>query len=744
MTGKKITTLPPGEIRKRKRESFIIAISLLFIIALTWAEIHLAKLRAAVQVGNKIIIFGLINIIILLIILLVYLVFRNIAKLLLERRQNVVGAKLRTKLVLAFVGLSLVPTMLLFFVSAGFIDNSINNWFNKQVETSHEESMEVAQTFYKNSAANALYYGRQISSFIKEQKLINEQNLPRLKELIRQKQTEYNLGVVEIYSSQREELVRATNAKLPLGEFTNPASEDINLGLQGKELTKVNSIGKAELIRGIVPIYSNWDPKDIVGVVVVNYYVPYSLVSKMKEISASYHEFRQLKILKNPIITAYILTLFLITLVIMLLALWFGVYLAKSLTIPIQELAEATRQIADGNLDINLGEQGGDEIGMLVSSFNKMTEDLRHHQQILNKTNEELTRSNLELEQRRLYMETVLKNVTAGVISVDKEGVLTTVNKSAERLLNINNSDVLGRHFREVLRPGQLDIVNGILRDIILSKQDTISKQVTIPTQESKLTLQVNLSLLKDENDEFMGTVVVFDDLTHLIKAQRMAAWREVARRIAHEIKNPLTPIQLSAQRLRKRYLTRFSEDEKVFDECTGMIIKSVDEIKTLVDEFSNFARMPTSQPAVNNLNDIIREALTLYQEAHRNIGFSFNPDDTIPLFPLDRDQIKRVMINLLDNAVAAVGGEGKIDIESSFDNDLKMATFIVADTGIGIPPEDRSRLFEPYFSTKKSGTGLGLAIVNSIISDHHGFIRVKDNIPKGTKFIVELPVSGA
>jgi two-component system nitrogen regulation sensor histidine kinase NtrY len=174
------------------------------------------------------------------------------------------------------------------------------------------------------------------------------------------------------------------------------------------------------------------------------------------------------------------------------------------------------------------------------------------------------------------------------------------------------------------------------------------------------------------------------------------------------------------------------------------MIIKSVDEIKTLVDEFSNFARMPAIQPAVNNLNDVIREALTLYQEAHRNIGFTFRPDDSVPLFPLDRDQIKRVLINLLDNAVAAIGGEGNIDIESSFDQNLKMATFIVADTGLGIPPEDRSRLFEPYFSTKKTGTGLGLAIVNSIISDHHGFIRVKDNIPKGTKFIVELPVCGA
>jgi two-component system nitrogen regulation sensor histidine kinase NtrY len=341
-------------------------------------------------------------------------------------------------------------------------------------------------------------------------------------------------------------------------------------------------------------------------------------------------------------------------------------------------------------------------------------------------------------------METVLKNVTAGVISVDKHGVLTTVNKSAERLMNINGVEVMGKHFREVLRPDQLDIVNSILRDLVVRKQNTISKQAIIPTQDAKLTLQVNISLLKDEHDDFMGTVVVFDDLTNLIKAQRMAAWREVARRIAHEIKNPLTPIKLSAQRLRKRYLTRLDNDEKVFDECTGMIIKSVDELKTLVDEFSNFARMPAVHPVVNNLNEIIAEALTMYHEAHRKITFTFRPDNSIPLFPLDRDQIKRVLINLLDNAVAAIGEEGNVDLESAYNEDLKMATFIVSDNGIGIAPEDRGRLFEPYFSTKKSGTGLGLAIVSSIISDHHGFIRVKDNIPKGTKFIVELPVSSA
>jgi two-component system nitrogen regulation sensor histidine kinase NtrY len=240
-----------------------------------------------------------------------------------------------------------------------------------------------------------------------------------------------------------------------------------------------------------------------------------------------------------------------------------------------------------------------------------------------------------------------------------------------------------------------------------------------------------------------MGTVVVFDDLSHLIKAQRMAAWREVARRIAHEIKNPLTPIQLSAQRLRRRYLERFAEDDTVFDECTMMIIKQVDELKNLVNEFSSFARMPASHPSLNDLNAIIAEALVLFQEGHKEIEFSFHPDPRIPVFSLDREQIKRVLINLLDNAVSANEGQGSISVASSFNPTLQMVTFTVADTGCGIPPEDKPRLFEPYFSTKKSGTGLGLAIVSTIISDHNGYIRVKDNHPKGTRFIIEFPLNG-
>jgi two-component system nitrogen regulation sensor histidine kinase NtrY len=252
----------------------------------------------------------------------------------------------------------------------------------------------------------------------------------------------------------------------------------------------------------------------------------------------------------------------------------------------------------------------------------------------------------------------------------------------------------------------------------------------------------VNVTTLKDESNEFVGTVVVFDDLTQLLKAQRMAAWREVARRIAHEIKNPLTPIQLSAQRLRRRYLDRFTADDTVFDECTTMIIKQVDDLKNLVNEFSSFARMPASNPSLNNLNDVLNEALVLFQEGHKDIDFQLQVDSSLPAFSLDREQIKRVIINLLDNAIAAVNGRGEISIETSFNKDLKIAALKISDNGCGIPAEDKPRLFEPYFSTKKAGTGLGLAIVSTIISDHNGYIRVRDNIPQGTLFIVELPIS--
>lgn len=730
------------EARKRRRE-WLIVVLIIGLVALSLRyQSQLFEFTTELPLSGNILVLALINLNILLIILCLFLVMRNIFKLLLERRRGIPGARLRSKLVLAFVALSLIPTMLLFFVSAGFITNSIENWFNSQIEESLKESLEVAQTYYKNSASNALYYAEQISLTIKEQKLLNEGNLQVLTTLIHQKQKEYNLGIVEVFSATFEELVRSVNPQVPAAEFTDPGSDSIREAMQGNRFTRISPIGRADLIRGIVPVYSNWNPDDVVGVVVVNYYVPYSLVNKMKEISNSFEQYKATKLLKSKIQKGYVLFLLLIALVITFLSTWAGFYLARGITEPIQELAEATSRVASGDLDVTLKSDSKDEVGSLVEAFNTMTADLRKGQRAIRHANRELQASNLELEQRRRYMEIVLANVTAGVISIDSRGEITTINKSAERLLGLHTDAVIGSNFRNIVSPDYLPMIKGILKDLISSGKDSIRKQVALTLGDSKIILLVNVTTLKDEKNEFMGTVVVFDDLTQLLKAQRMAAWREVARRIAHEIKNPLTPIQLSAQRLRRRYLDQFSAGDTVFAECTEMIIRQVDDLKNLVNEFSSFARMPASNPSMNNLNDVLNESLVLYQESHRGIDLQILTDPALPSFNFDREQIKRVLINLIDNAVAAIDGSGTIKVETSFSEALQMATLIVTDDGCGIPAEDKPRLFEPYFSTKKSGTGLGLAIVSTIVSDHNGYIRVRDNVPKGTRFIVELPIS--
>ncbi len=251
----------------------------------------------------------------------------------------------------------------------------------------------------------------------------------------------------------------------------------------------------------------------------------------------------------------------------------------------------------------------------------------------------------------------------------------------------------------------------------------------------------INFTRLEDEDGRLIGFVLVFDNLTKLEKMQRMAAWREVARRIAHEIKNPLTPIQLSAQRLRRRYPEILKESDSVFDKCTSTIITQVDELKKLVSEFSQFARMPKVKKSKGNLTELVKQTLFLYEEGHRNIHFSCKEIETIPEFSFDKEQIKRCLINLLDNAVGALSANGKIDIELSLDQDKENVFLKVLDNGPGIAEENKEKLFEPYFSTKQTGTGLGLAIVSTIIADHNGYIRVQDNKPTGTIFTLELPL---
>lgn len=725
--------------RKRLTEGIVFLVATGLIAYLIRVESYLKEATAGATLTNRFLIFGITNIVILLIILLVYLVCRTVARILMARRRGS-GTGLKSKLIIAFVGLSFVPTILLFIVSTGYINTSIVTWFNSQILQSISRSMEVVKETYRTGGENALHFGRRIGATLDDGSLFRPEGRHRLEERVVRLQQEYLLSRVQIISQQGQLLAEAYESGLDLSDFPSPTAAETQEVLGGRELVREASAEGSDLLRGMVPVWVNGA---IAGVVVVDYFVPESLAGKVHEIARSYQAFRQASSLKNPIRNEFFLTLLLISLVIMFLSVWLGTYLANSLTTPIQNLADATKRVAEGDLEIHLDGGGDDEIGQLVVSFDRMTAELRANRQALNQAHDRLMQSNRELEQRRHYMEIVLENVVAGVVSFSRDGVVTTINQSAQDLLNLSAGVVTGRHFSEIVNLENLEVVTGLFAELEKRPYETLRRQLTLPVSRNKgrMTLQISMAVLKNEQGEAVGTVAVFDDLTQIMRAQRMAAWREVARRIAHEIKNPLTPIRLSAQRLRRRYLSRFTDDNDVFDTCTQTIIRSVDEMKSLVDEFSTFARLPAAQPAMNDLNEIVEEALDLYREAHRGTSFTFRPDPALPRFQLDRDQIKRVLINLFDNAVAALGGKGKVEIVTRYHDELKFVSCEVADNGPGIAPDDRSRLFEPYFSTKATGTGLGLAIVNTIISDHHGFIRVVDNEPKGTRFVIELPV---
>lgn len=715
-------SLKREEAKRRKREGLVILATTLMVLFFAFFEVQLPEVSPEYSLGNNIAFFLLLNINIILLVLLVFLVVRNMVKLVFERKRRILGSRLRVRLVVAFVGLSLVPTLLLFIIAGGFVTRSFERWFDIQVENALQGSLEIGQTYYQNSANNALFYARQLSQRMTQEGLFDSPRMGDLKEFIQTKQREYNLGTVEVFSPDRQLLVVAFNDQVPTGVTITAESEFLNRALRGLEVTRTQAFGEGDIIRGGVPVYS--PDKRILGVVVVDYYVPKSITKRALQISRSYEQYKHLTILKTPVKNSYILTLLLITLVIIFSATWFGLYLAKGITVPIQKVAEGTHEVAHGNLDYKIDAGGDDEIGTLVESFNQMTRDLKQ--------------INLELERRGRYMETLLANIAAGVISVDPSGKITTWNKAAEQMTGVKGEDAVGRTQDDVFRLEHLQVMGEIVDSV--KGRASVEREIKIPLPDQILTVMVAAAALRDDEERILGVMVFLEDITQIQKVQRMEAWREVARRIAHEIKNPLTPIQLSAERLRKRYAKMLEGNGAILDKCTSTIISQVEELKNLVNEFSQFARLPSAELTVNDLNEIAQESLFLFKEGHKSVRFDFVRGD-IPPLELDRDQIKRALINLLDNAVAAVEEKGEVRIATHYDRGLGIVQVEVADSGVGLAPEVRSRIFEPYFSTKKNGTGLGLAIVSAIVEDHRGYIRVRPNEPHGTRFIIELPV---
>ncbi|HLZ19003.1 MAG TPA: ATP-binding protein [Smithellaceae bacterium] len=727
--------LDERELRKRRRERILMLVVGSLAIVFTILASQFSS-RKELPISANILVYGLTSINIILILLLLFLIVRNVFKLFSERRKGVIGSKLRTKLVAAFVGLSLVPNILLFLFAINFLSYSIEFWFNIKIGDALNRSLEVAQVYYTQAEEMAKYNARQISADITRNRLYETARSEYLNSLISQRQKSYKIGMVEAYFDFKKE-------SLVFQDTENPTLEPVKLSPKmledvylGKEVALVSPTPQGEAIVGVAPVFSYAVASEVIGRVSVSYSVPQGFVDKLRSIANASEQYGQIKLLKNPIKFNYVVTLSIVTLVIIFLATWFGLSLAKSITHPIQDLVLATNRITQGDLDSRINIEADDEIGLLVKSFNSMTDDLK-------KSKTSLEEANISLEQRRKYMAAVLRNVSAGVISIDKNGIITTINRAAETMLEIDASHFLHKNYREFLLEEHLTLVDSFVEEMRENNERILVKQLELMMREKAITALLTLTMIEDEEGNDSGVVVVFEDLTALQKAERAAAWREVARRMAHEIKNPLTPVQLSAQRLQRKYGDKLGEEGSVFKECTQTIIDQVEVLKNLVNEFSRYARMPVTTLAPNDLNAVVAEAVALFVDSHKDINFEFRQAENLPRFNMDAEQINRVMINLLDNAVASLNKKtGHIAVLIRYDEARKKVTVAVADDGAGVPASYKQKVFEPYFSTKKSGTGLGLAIVSSIISDHKGQVSINDNYPTGTIVSFQLPVT--
>jgi two-component system nitrogen regulation sensor histidine kinase NtrY len=728
------------EMKRRRRELIAVAVAAVTLVAFVFAQTELPPLTKHTSLSSNLAVITLFNLSFLLLGLLLYLVGRNLAKVMFERRRGLIGSKFQMRLVFGFIAVAMVPSAFLLYVSGAFLHADVDSWFNPEYEHVMSDSLEIAKTYYLNSANNAAHFARAIAEQAAGYGLLAPDRRADLKEFIEKRQQEYNLGTIEVFGKDRKLLLLSLSPKTPTGIGVSPDSPMLVQTLKGQAMTRTDPFGSADIIRGSAPIFSGPDTDNVVGAVVVDYFLPKSVAKPAANISRTAEDYFQLRILKQPILNSYILALVLIGLVVVLLASWFGMYLARGITGPISELAAGTHAIAGGNLDYTIDPVGDDEIGQLVDSFNQMTTDLRVSQ--------------TELERRRRYTETLLRNVSAGVVGLNPEGRLTAINPHAEHLLGVRIDDVIGRNYREVLRPPLLHAMDEVLTAFPAPRENRSSIKVEI--EGAEVELMITASPLSDEVGSNLGSVLFFEDVSQIAKVERMEAWREVARRIAHEIKNPLTPIQLSAERLRRQLgprLARLSGDAALNDgalleECTRTIIGEVEDLKRLVNEFSAFARMPHLNPVPGDLNALATEAIASFQTAHAGVEFVLELEPALPPILIDRESLKRALINLLDNAVSATAGVARnghgprIEMRTSVNPTSGVVVLEVRDNGPGISPALRTRIFEPYFSTKHGGTGLGLAIVSAIVTDHHGFVRVADNAPAGSRFILEFPVT--
>lgn len=743
-----LVPIEPGITREQRRQKRkLINRVILFCICLIplfiWLQGRLFERDIQLPLNSNIVIFALINLNVILVLIVLFLVLRYLAELIFERKRNVLGSKLRTKLVISFLSLSLLPTILLFFVALQFISSSVDYWFNSSIEESLQESLDLARSQIQDSREQVNGSATRIIDQVAAsglQEITRESIAALLDDMLILTPAAWPSMLTVLIDKPALEISRSTGELKTLVSPNIPVEILQQVRMKDANVSLIQTLERGELVRNIRQIRLGGEPGTS-GVLITSLLIPKDRLDRMTRITSGIQDYRQLKYLKDPFKFWLLLILLMVTLLIVFAAIWFGLRIARTITEPVDELVAATRRISEGDFDFTMDEASGDEIGQLVSSFNTMTSNINTSNKQLAETHRALQQSSQESEQRRRYTEIILQNVSAGVVSLDENGRITTINNFAAKLLRIDGARYINMTYREVLPREYTLILDRFIEELYATGKLSVEQHLKVTINRVALSLLVSFTRLEDDEGTPIGFVLVFDNLTKIEKMQRMAAWREVARRIAHEIKNPLTPIQLSAQRLRKRYPEILAEEDSVFDRCTDTIISQVEALKQLVSEFSQFARMPQINKAPGDLAELTRETLVLYQEAHKHIDFRCRIDQEIPIFEFDGEQIKRSLINLLDNAVAVLPSGGKIDVELSVNQFAQTVLIKVFDDGPGISKANKLKLFEPYFSTKKSGTGLGLAIVSTIVNDHGGYIRVQDNQPRGSVFTIELPL---
>jgi nitrogen fixation/metabolism regulation signal transduction histidine kinase len=732
---------PIRQQKKRSRTPAIVALSIcvffLFAVILAQATFKLTFLQP--DTSEETIIFASVSaLIFLLFVALTFVLIRTLLRLYAERKTGVLGSRFRSQMVLGALLLSLGPVIFLFLFSYGLINRSIEKWFSRPAEDVEYRTNVITSLLTGYAQANARVEAQRLAATSDAQKSFHTGNFSFLMDEFRRSEITLQGGFAfALVDDQAEASFHAPEGWPLLRRHLPPRAAP-------KQATPFNVLGQMYVL-GRTPVGDN-------GEILVAMPLPENYFSVLRDIEHSQEQYRELRVQRRRLRRTYLGLLLLLTVGVLFASTWLALFLSKTVTRPLVALAEATHEISRGRLDYRVDVQAGREIGKLVESFNRMAADLEASRSSIEASRHDLAEMNAQLEQRTRHIETILESVPSGVLSLDASRRITHCNAALRRLLRLDeNSPTAAQTLHDLFPQEAVADLEHMLRKA--DRMGTTTSQMETATAHAKLNVAVTVAALdppsqrSPQGRQRTGHVVVLEDLTDILRAQKQAAWREVAQRIAHEIKNPLTPLALAAERIR-RHLERPNPPDasslKVIRQCTATIGSSVETVRKLVDEFSVLARFPAAKPQPSDLNAIVRNALMMFDGRLDGIRVQQFLSPDLPLVQADPEAMKRVVANLVDNAAEALEDSmlKEILISTSLTQEHDSVEITVADTGHGVTPDVKEKLFLPYFSTKDRGTGLGLAIVGRIIEDHHGSIRVQENSPVGTRFIVELPVA--